>query len=77
MTSYAIFFVLGFLTDKIRLFPFLVGILIGVILRTFFDTSFQFDETCEMATNVYDTVLSMFPLSTTIPDKRPPKDRNI
>lgn len=68
MGSYVILFVLGFLTDKIRLFPFLVGLFVGVMLKTFFENSFRFDETREMATNVYETVLSMVPPSSIVPD---------
>ena len=29
-----IFFVLGFLTDKIRLFPFVLGVILGMVLKS-------------------------------------------
>ena len=60
MTSYAACFVLGFLTDKIRLFPFILGILVGVLLKWVFDNSFLFEDNHEMATNMYETVVSLF-----------------
>lgn len=37
------FFVLGFLTDKIRIFPFVLGIVLGIILKSLSDNRSTFD----------------------------------
>ncbi len=34
MAVYLVFFVMGFLTDKIRLFPLILGVLLGIVLKT-------------------------------------------
>ena len=34
MAVYLVFFVMGFLTDKIRLFPLVLGVLLGIVLKT-------------------------------------------
>ena len=37
MTSCIVFFVLGFLTDKLRLFPLVMGLVLGVLLKSMLD----------------------------------------
>jgi hypothetical protein len=34
MAVFLVFFVMGFLTDKIRLFPLVLGVLLGIVLKT-------------------------------------------
>jgi hypothetical protein len=43
MALLLVFFVLGFLTDKIRLFPFFLGIVVGAVLKSVFENSFSLD----------------------------------
>jgi multisubunit Na+/H+ antiporter MnhE subunit len=67
MASCIVFFLLGFLTDKIRLFPFLLGIIVGVILKSLFENPCMFDDDDQnITTRIYNTVRSSF---TTILDK--------
>jgi multisubunit Na+/H+ antiporter MnhE subunit len=67
MASCIVFFLLGFLTDKIRLFPFLLGIIVGVILKSLFENPCMFDDDDQnITTCIYNTVRSSF---TTILDK--------
>ncbi len=37
MTSCIVFFILGFLTDKLRLFPLVMGLVLGVLLKSMLD----------------------------------------
>jgi multisubunit Na+/H+ antiporter MnhE subunit len=60
MAACVAFFVLGFLTDKIRLFPFLLGIILGVILKSLFENPCMLDDHQNLATRVYDTIRSTF-----------------
>ena len=60
MPSCVAFFVLGFLTDKIRLFPFLMGIILGVILKSLIENPCMLDDNQNLATRVYDTMKSPF-----------------
>ena len=39
MTSCIVFFILGFLTDKLRLFPLVMGLVLGVLLKSMLDES--------------------------------------
>ena len=34
MAVYLVFFMMGFLTDKVRLFPLVLGVLLGIVLKT-------------------------------------------
>jgi len=38
-----VFFVLGFLTDKVRIFPFVLGIILGIILKSLAERPSKFD----------------------------------
>tara|TARA_B110000046_G_scaffold146896_1_gene154393 strand:+ start:218 stop:433 length:216 start_codon:yes stop_codon:yes gene_type:complete len=41
LAIYAGIFACGFLTDKLRIFPVLIGILIGYLIKTSVETRFQ------------------------------------
>ena len=56
MASCVVFFVLGFLTDKIRLLPFLLGIIVGVILKSLFEDPCLLDDKQNLVTRIYDTI---------------------
>jgi hypothetical protein len=38
MALYLVFFVLGFLMDKLRIFPLLLGIVLGIVLKSLVGT---------------------------------------
>jgi hypothetical protein len=35
---YVLFFLLGFMIDKVRLFPFILGLVVGLLVKAFIDT---------------------------------------
>jgi multisubunit Na+/H+ antiporter MnhE subunit len=56
MVLYIAFFVLGFLTDKIRLFPFLLGLVIGIILTLLLENVFE-QNVSKYSADLYELVL--------------------
>jgi Kef-type K+ transport system membrane component KefB len=52
---YLLFFLLGFLLDKVRLFPFIVGLIAGILIKAVIDNQAgrSLDSLCRSATDVY------------------------
>ena len=40
---YLLFFATGFLLDKLRIFPFILGIVIGTVIKSMVDNNILFD----------------------------------
>ena len=56
MSAYIVVFLLGFLTDKIRLFPFILGVVLGIVLKTLLEkTSFS-----DVHTRAYEQARSFY-----------------
>jgi multisubunit Na+/H+ antiporter MnhE subunit len=53
------FFVLGFLTDKIRIFPFVLGIILGIVLKSLMENA-SIDCVSVFGTQLYHKVLSTY-----------------
>lgn len=69
MSIYLVFFVLGFLTDKIRIFPFVLGIILGIILRSVLEDA-SVDSIPAFGTQLYHSVITLYTGSNEIDEKQ-------
>jgi multisubunit Na+/H+ antiporter MnhE subunit len=66
MEAYLVFFVLGFLTDKIRLFPFVLGIIIGIVIKTMME-NISVDSIPGFGSKLYQKAMDILSHTTTAP----------
>ena len=64
MAVYLVFFVMGFITDKIRLFPFVLGVLLGIVLKTMVE-NVSVQSIPIVGKNIYNRAMDMYKHHTT------------
>ena len=59
MAVLLVFFVMGFLTDKIRLFPLVLGVLLGIVLKTMME-NVSIQNVPVFGTQIYNKAMEMY-----------------